>query len=521
MGSGGVDVPFSPLVRRWFTERFGTPTPAQEAGWPAIAAGARHADRGADRLGQDARGVPLVARSAAAPRRGRHARGPHPRRLRLAAEGARQRHPEEPARSRSAELRALAEARGTSLPELRVTVRTGDTPASERAGDDAPAAAHPHHHARVALHPAHRREAADASWPAPRRSSSTRSTPSRRTSAARTWRSRSSGSTRSPAGRCSASACRRRRSRSRRSRGCSPAPTRPAADHRRRRPPPRARSVGRDARRTLGPIATHELWAAIYDRIVALIAEHRTTIVFVNTRRLVERVAHELEERLGAGPRGGAPRQHGAPHPARGRGEAQGGRGAGRGRDRVARARHRRRRRRSGVPPRRAALRSRRCSSASAAPATRAARCRRASSSRSTRDELVQAPRRSAPCGRASSTAGGAARPARHPGAAVRRHRPRRARSAWTSCSRWCAAPIRIATSTRRGARARARDARRGRGDAPRPARRRTSTGIACTTALRARRGARLAAITERRRHSRHRRLRGDRGAARARWSAR
>src|SRR5262249_13719581 len=51
----------------------------------------------------------------------------------------------------------------------------------------------------------------------------------------------------------------------------------------------------------LGPIAAHELWAAVYDRIAALTAEHRTTIVFVNTRRLVERVAHALEERLGEG----------------------------------------------------------------------------------------------------------------------------------------------------------------------------------------------------------------------------
>jgi ATP-dependent Lhr-like helicase len=49
----------------------------------------------------------------------------------------------------------------------------------------------------------------------------------------------------------------------------------------------------------LGPIASHELYAAIYDRIVALTATHRTTIVFVNTRRLVERVAHQLAERLG------------------------------------------------------------------------------------------------------------------------------------------------------------------------------------------------------------------------------
>src|SRR5437773_7704252 len=47
----------------------------------------------------------------------------------------------------------------------------------------------------------------------------------------------------------------------------------------------------------LGPIATHELWADVYDRIAARVHAHRTTIVFVNTRRLVERVAHPLEER--------------------------------------------------------------------------------------------------------------------------------------------------------------------------------------------------------------------------------
>jgi ATP-dependent Lhr-like helicase len=51
----------------------------------------------------------------------------------------------------------------------------------------------------------------------------------------------------------------------------------------------------------LGPIASHELRAAVYERIVAQVARHRTTIVFVNTRRLVERVAHELGERLGEG----------------------------------------------------------------------------------------------------------------------------------------------------------------------------------------------------------------------------
>jgi ATP-dependent Lhr-like helicase len=49
----------------------------------------------------------------------------------------------------------------------------------------------------------------------------------------------------------------------------------------------------------LGPVASNEMWQEIYDRIAALIQEHRTTLVFVNTRRLAERVAHHLGERLG------------------------------------------------------------------------------------------------------------------------------------------------------------------------------------------------------------------------------
>src|SRR5256885_8516130 len=41
------------------------------------------------------------------------------------------------------------------------------------------------------------------------------------------------------------------------------------------------------------------MWAEIYDRLAELILGHRTTLVFVNTRRLAERVAHHLAERLG------------------------------------------------------------------------------------------------------------------------------------------------------------------------------------------------------------------------------
>ena len=49
----------------------------------------------------------------------------------------------------------------------------------------------------------------------------------------------------------------------------------------------------------LGAVATSEMWAEIYDRIARHIAGHRTTLVFVNTRRMSERIAHALAGRLG------------------------------------------------------------------------------------------------------------------------------------------------------------------------------------------------------------------------------
>ena len=49
----------------------------------------------------------------------------------------------------------------------------------------------------------------------------------------------------------------------------------------------------------LGPVASNEMWDEIYERIVELVNTHRSTLVFVNTRRLAERIAHQLGERLG------------------------------------------------------------------------------------------------------------------------------------------------------------------------------------------------------------------------------
>src|ERR1700752_2249426 len=49
----------------------------------------------------------------------------------------------------------------------------------------------------------------------------------------------------------------------------------------------------------LGPVASNEMWGEIYDRLALLANQHSSTLIFVNTRRLAERVAHHLAERLG------------------------------------------------------------------------------------------------------------------------------------------------------------------------------------------------------------------------------
>jgi ATP-dependent helicase Lhr and Lhr-like helicase len=49
----------------------------------------------------------------------------------------------------------------------------------------------------------------------------------------------------------------------------------------------------------LEAVMSGEVWTQVYDRLAELVREHRTTLVFVNTRRLTERVARHLSERLG------------------------------------------------------------------------------------------------------------------------------------------------------------------------------------------------------------------------------
>jgi len=49
----------------------------------------------------------------------------------------------------------------------------------------------------------------------------------------------------------------------------------------------------------LGPVASNEMWEEIYARVAGLVHQNRSTLIFVNTRRLAERVAHHLAALLG------------------------------------------------------------------------------------------------------------------------------------------------------------------------------------------------------------------------------
>src|SRR5580765_3906453 len=49
----------------------------------------------------------------------------------------------------------------------------------------------------------------------------------------------------------------------------------------------------------LEAVMSNEVWLEVYPRLAELIEAHRTTLVFVNTRRMAERVTHQLSQRLG------------------------------------------------------------------------------------------------------------------------------------------------------------------------------------------------------------------------------
>ena len=50
----------------------------------------------------------------------------------------------------------------------------------------------------------------------------------------------------------------------------------------------------------LGAVCMHEQWAEVHTRLCELVNSHRSTLIFVNTRRMAERLTHQLSETLGA-----------------------------------------------------------------------------------------------------------------------------------------------------------------------------------------------------------------------------
>src|SRR6478672_1323084 len=123
---------FHPTVRAWFAERFGAPSEPQRMGWPAIASGEHTLILAPTGTGKTLAAFMWEVNQLIV----RGLESPLPNAVQIlyisplkALGNDVQRNLEQPL----AELRARFEAEGKEFPEIRVGVRTGDTPASARA----------------------------------------------------------------------------------------------------------------------------------------------------------------------------------------------------------------------------------------------------------------------------------------------------------------------------------------------------------------------------------------------------
>ena len=291
-------VPFHPLVADWFGCSFTAPTAPQERGWREIAAGRPTliaAPTGSGKtLAAFLWALNRLVEEALAGRLDDRIRVVYVSPLKALGNDI-----ERNLRIPLAEIRALAAERGLSLPEIRVAVRSGDTPARER---ELQARRPPHilittpesfyilltaRRSREALREAQTVIVDEIHAVAPDKRGAHLAISLERLDALAGRRLQRIGlsATQKPieeVGRLLVGA------------ETEPVPAIVDAGHRRTLD----LSVW-TPQSELGPIPSQEMRAEIHDRIAALAGEHRTTIVFVNTRRLVERVAHALSERLG------------------------------------------------------------------------------------------------------------------------------------------------------------------------------------------------------------------------------
>ncbi len=296
-------IPFHPLVRRWFAETFAAPTPVQMEGWERIAAGGDTLIAAPTGSGKTlAAFLWAVNRLVAAGAAGRLEDRIHV--VYVSPLKALGNDIEKNLRQPLASLRQMAESEGLPLPEMRVAVRTGDTPARQR---QLQLRTPPHilittpeslyilltaERSRQALRCAETVIVDEIHAVAADKRGAHLALSLERLEALAEGRLQRIGlsATQRPveevarllvgAGRC---------------RDGTPDCAIVDAGHRRE-----MELRVEVPEMELGAIPTHEMQGETYDRIASLVRSHRATIVFAHTRRMVERVAHALSERLGS-----------------------------------------------------------------------------------------------------------------------------------------------------------------------------------------------------------------------------
>ncbi|MFO0983728.1 MAG: DEAD/DEAH box helicase [Planctomycetota bacterium] len=287
---------FHLAVERWFRSKFARPTPVQLKAWEAIASGRHTLVAAPTGSGKTLAAFLALARSADSRRARAHAARRDARAVRLAAEGAEQRHPQEPHRAAARD-------------------RTGAGRARAARGEDTRRGALGRHAERRASAMMKRPPHLLVTTPESlylmltaergRRLLKTVTAvivdeihaviESRR---GRTSHCRSSGCSTSPWAACSGSASATQR------------PVEEVARFLLGAGESDCEIIDEGHRRDLDlaielpgtpleAVMTGEAWEEVYGRLVELIGTHRTTLIFANTRRLAERLSRQLSDRLG------------------------------------------------------------------------------------------------------------------------------------------------------------------------------------------------------------------------------